>query len=243
MVMTDKINPNEKHYKSFSFEVKEIQEDDSEFFTFEGYASTFGNIDLGDDIVEKGAFSESLLKNPSVPVLWQHDMAMPIGKSIEMREDERGLFVKARLPKGDDFVKGRVMPQMKVGSIQEMSIGFFIKGASYDREKEIRTLEKIDLFEFSLVTKAMNPQARISGFKSFKELEIKSLKDIETFLKDCGFSNKESLTLISKIKEFSNQSDSVKKSDELQCDIGSLTQELKNINQLLTIKNNLTKCQ
>jgi phage head maturation protease len=171
--------------KQLSFEVKQIDREDPNYFTFEGYASTFGNIDLGDDIVAKGAFTESLKENPKVKVLWQHKMDEPIGVPQIMREDEKGLFVVANLPKEDQFVKGRVMPQVKIGSVAE----------------------KLDLFEFSLVTKAMNPQAQVTNFKSYKETEIKSLKDIEIFLKSGGMSQNGAKTLISNVKQFLNQRD------------------------------------
>ena len=49
-------------------------------------------------------------------------MSEPIGKSVELFEDNIGLFVKAKLPKEDDLVKGRVVPQMKVGSINEITL-------------------------------------------------------------------------------------------------------------------------
>jgi hypothetical protein len=66
----------------------------------------------------------------------------------------------------------------------------------------IRLLKEIDLFEVSLVTKAMNSRALVTGFKSFE-----TLRDIEQTLKDSGFSNNEAKTLISKIKEFSSKRD------------------------------------
>ena len=75
-------------------EVKEITEDDG-FYTFQGYASTFGNVDHGNDVVERGAFRKTLMelsnKAPRVPdtnyskimpILWQHDMDEPIGSFI-----------------------------------------------------------------------------------------------------------------------------------------------------------------
>jgi len=85
-----------------------------------------------------------------------------------------------------------------------MSIGFFTRDA--EMEKGVRLLKEIELFEVSLVTKAMNPQALVSGFKS-----MESLKDIEQSLKEMGLSNTEAKTLISKVKEFSNQRDAEEK--------------------------------
>lgn len=154
-----------KEIKTFPFEVKSTQEVDN-IFTFEGYASTFNNIDYGDDMVIRGAFADSLAKNSQVPILWQHQMSEPVGVSIKLYEDDKGLFIKGNLPKDDTLVSGRIIPQMKVGSIKEMSIGFFTK--DFEMLKNgIRALKQIELFEVSLVTKAMNSQALVSGFKSF----------------------------------------------------------------------------
>ena len=72
----------EKEIKSFPFEVKATAEENN-IFTFEGYASTFNNVDHGDDIVIRGAFSNSLAKNSQVPILWQHQMSEVIGVSVQ----------------------------------------------------------------------------------------------------------------------------------------------------------------
>lgn len=154
-----------KEIKTFPFEVKSTQEVENNF-TFEGYASTFNNIDYGDDMVIRGAFADSLARNSQVPILWQHQMSEPVGVSIQLYEDEKGLFIKGNLPKDDTLVSGRIIPQMKVGSIKEMSIGFFTKDSEM-LKNGIRALKQIELFEVSLVTKAMNSQALVSGFKSF----------------------------------------------------------------------------
>lgn len=194
------LNTDKKQYKSFSFETKNINEDER-YYKFEGYASTFGNVDLGDDIIERGAFTTSLKNTPEVPVLWQHDMEVPIGKSVEMREDENGLFVSAILPKKDTFVSGRVMPQMEVGSIKEMSIGFMINDADIQKmgDKYVRVIKDIDLFEFSLVTKAMNPQALVTGFKS-----VQPSKDMQLASRDRDW---DSSAAVQRIRSFTNSED------------------------------------
>jgi len=188
-----------KETKSFSFEIKAMSEEDNNF-VFEGYASTFGNVDLGEDVIAAGAFAKTLIETPNVPILWQHEMDEPIGISITLREDAKGLFVQAKLPKDDTQVSGKVIPQMRIGSVREMSIGYFAINCEY--QDEIRIIKEIELFEISLVTKAMNPKALVTGFKS-----LESLSDVEKSLKERGFSNTEAKTLISKIKEFSNQRD------------------------------------
>ena len=219
----------EKEIKSFPFEVKATAEENN-IFTFEGYASTFNNVDHGDDIVMRGAFSNSLAKNSQVPILWQHQMSEVIGISVQLREDDKGLLVKGNLPTDDTLVSGRIIPQMKVGSIKEMSMGYFVE--DYEITKDgIRLLKKINLFEVSLVTKAMNSQALVTGFKSFE-----TLRDIEQTLKNNGFSNTEAKTLISKIKEFSSKRDA---SEDNQRDADATKQQI--ITDLNKFINNLKK--
>jgi HK97 family phage prohead protease len=155
-------------YIRVPFEVKNLTEDD-DFWYFQGYASTFGNIDRGDDVISRGAFVESL-RNITPRVYWNHDgQQPPIGKSIESFEDEKGLFVRARMPKDDVFVSGRIMPQLKNGSIDSMSIGFNVIADRIENKesKRVRIIDKLVLWEYSLVNIPMNPDARVLGIKSF----------------------------------------------------------------------------
>ena len=74
---------------------------------FSGYGSIFGNEDQGNDVVQKGAFTKSLNTRPAskVKMLFQHKTDEPIGVFEDIREDEKGLFVKGRLALGTQ--KGR----------------------------------------------------------------------------------------------------------------------------------------
>jgi HK97 family phage prohead protease len=173
--------PIEMKKMAVPFEVKQLQEDD-DFFTFIGHAATFGNIDRGDDVIMRGAFNDTLRdkasNNERFPVLWQHQTDMPIGIFPKITEDEIGLFVEGRLPKEDTFVSGRVMPQMRVGSINTMSIGFTLPSVdAFEIEDGIRKINKITLWEISLVTIPMNPQARVTDMKSIVPFQDLPLAD------------------------------------------------------------------
>ena len=151
------------------FEVKQLTEDE-DYYIFEGYGSTFGNIDRGLDVVQPGAFKETIIELMSankvgkLPVLWQHNQDMPLGTYTELREDNHGLYVKGRLPKADTFVSGRVIPQMKAGSVATMSIGY--NTVEHVMEAGVRLLQKLKLWEISLVTIPMNPLAEVTGIKA-----------------------------------------------------------------------------
>lgn len=151
------------------FEVKQITED-ADYFIFEGYASVFHAVDLGNDAVMPGAFTETVAelmgskKVGKLPALWQHDCDEPVGSYTDLREDSHGLFVKGRLPKADTFVSGRVIPQMKAESVSAMSIGY--STLDYAIEGGVRLLKTLKLWEISLVTMPMNQLALITDFKS-----------------------------------------------------------------------------
>lgn len=152
------------------FEVKGVKEEGEDFIV-EGIASMYGNVDLGEDIVMAGCFAEDLKENgDNRPVLWQHRWDEPIGLGT-FSENVGGLMMRATLPRDDDFVKGRVMPQVRKGSLTGLSIGFGIQDFDYTEEdgKRIRRLKRCKLYETSLVTFPMNEAARITAAKQFIE--------------------------------------------------------------------------
>ena len=84
-----------KEMKFCALDLKRVQEDGA----FAGYASLFDRVDLGRDVVSRGAFRDSLAKRGAggIKLLFQHDPNQVIGVWDEIREDARGLFVRGRL--------------------------------------------------------------------------------------------------------------------------------------------------
>lgn len=151
---------------------------------FSGYASTFGNVDNGNDIVAKGAFTKSLAERPAnkIKLLSQHKTDEPIGVFTEVFEDSKGLFVKGQLALGTQ--KGRETYElMKMGAIDGMSIGFRAnpEKQTYNESKRTRTLNEVQLLEISLVTFPMNERATVQSIKGEK-----SIREWETILRDAG---------------------------------------------------------
>jgi len=133
---------------------------------FEGYASLFNVSDLGNDIVLPGAFAQSLRRRgpTGIKMLWQHDAAQPIGTWLDLQEDNRGLQVRGRL--NLDVARAReVYSLMREGAVDGLSIGFRAGKAVRDRKTGLRRLEQIDLWEISVVTFPMLPQARVNAVK------------------------------------------------------------------------------
>ena len=134
---------------------------------FEGYASLFDREDLGRDIVRPGAFRESLGKRGAegIRMLFQHDPNQPIGVWLKIYEDARGLFVRGRLT--TEAAKAReVLSLMRAGAIDGLSIGFRTVIGKRDSRSGVRKLEKVDLWEISIVTFPMLPEARVETVKS-----------------------------------------------------------------------------
>ena len=65
----------DKLVKSFDFKIEQkgLHEDD-DVFTFEGFASTFGNIDRDGDIIVAGAFTDTI-KEMIPALLWPTSLA------------------------------------------------------------------------------------------------------------------------------------------------------------------------
>ncbi|MFV0409556.1 MAG: HK97 family phage prohead protease [Paracoccus sp. (in: a-proteobacteria)] len=140
----------------------------------EGYASRFGLADQGGDVVVKGAFSASLARlakrGDKVRMLWQHDPARPIGVWDEIREDDNGLWVKGRLLP-DVALAREAEVLIDAGAIDGLSIGYRTIRAEKDG-KGRRLLREIELWEVSLVTFPMLPEAKIGHKETEESMEF-----------------------------------------------------------------------
>ncbi len=149
-------------YKALNFKAEDTNVSER---TFAGYASTWDE-DLGGDIITKGAFNKTMERKDRIKVLWQHNE--PIGKSLNMSTDTKGLYVEGKISKtrlGDEAIE-----LMKDGVIDQMSIGFSIpEGKSEYNEKGKRLIHEVKLYEYSLVTFPMNEKAIITSVKSVSQ--------------------------------------------------------------------------
>jgi HK97 family phage prohead protease len=163
----------------------------SEEGVFEGYASKWGIVDQGGDFVSKGAFKKSVKSTgvPRIKMLWQHDPHQPIGMWSDVKEDDTGLYVKGQLllsvSKGAE-----VNALMKAGIIEGLSIGYRTLKATRDEKTGTRNLLEVELWEISVVTFPMLPEATISKGDWTK-------RDVEHTLRDAGMPNAMAVKLIS----------------------------------------------
>ena len=147
--------------------IGELQDIDDKTGIVKGYGSIFGNIDSDGDIITKGAYTKTISENGNrVKYLYQHQMDKPLGKMINLYEDEKGLMFEAEIPKtqlGKD-----VLELMKAGVITENSVGILPmqkEGCPDGMENCYRKLTEVKLYEISAVTLAANDEAMILDVK------------------------------------------------------------------------------
>lgn len=163
---TAKVNgPQER--KTFAFTVDAL---DVTGRTVEGYGAVFGNTDAYGDIIHKGAFAKTIAeRGGKIKFLYQHEPSMVLGRVLELREDEKGLFVKAIV--SDTQVGRDVLALLQDGALDGMSIGYdAIKGGVEFTESQdgsvTRNLKEIRLWEISLVTFPANELATVTALKA-----------------------------------------------------------------------------
>ncbi len=205
---------------SFGLRELKLAPEESKDMTFEGYGAVFGNVDSYGDVIQPGAFAESLAAAAKSEVwpamLLQHggygmgaDDMTPIGIWTSLSEDGVGLKVTGKLA---DTARGReayaLLKMDPRPAISGLSIGYIAKEWTQRSKPEEprRTLKKVDLLEVSLVTFPANGKARISAVKSLDE--IASLADAEAFLREVGgLSKSQAVAFIARVKAASGRGD------------------------------------
>jgi len=149
--------------KFTSLDLKRVEPDG----TFSGYASLFNREDMGRDIVLPGAFRDSLLARGTsgIRMLYQHKPDEPIGIWESLQEDARGLYARGRLTLAVARAR-EVLALMRAGALDGLSIGFRTVTGHRDAKTGIRRLARIDLWEISIVTFPLLPDARIAHVKA-----------------------------------------------------------------------------
>lgn len=202
----------------FKYELKSFEEDE-ENYTLKGIAST-PDVDLCKDIIEQKALINSVEKYGLPKFLHLHKQdEQPLGAIKNVVLEDGNVCIEAIMPKNDK--NKEIANLIKINSYGGLSIGYSALKSHFKKDGyhgNIRVITEIMWHETSLVALPCNPNAKLQEFKNkglkkniFKNL--KSLKELEEVLKDKGFSNKETLTCISKIKELTLNKDTAPTSD------------------------------
>ena len=128
----------------------------------EGHAAIFDSLsqDLGfmfpfKERINKGAFKSSLEKD-DIRALWNHDANYVLGRNkagtLELTETNKGLRVRIHPP--DTQWARDLTESIRRGDVTQMSFGFVVEKETWSVEgkEDIRTLEKVKLYDVSPVT-------------------------------------------------------------------------------------------
>ena len=167
------VDKNKILYFNSKFTAKALPSDDDEdqSVMIEGYAST-NDKDRHGDVVPTGVWEQGVkeyLKNPVI--LAYHNHTMPVGKMVEHKVDEKGLWIKAKI----SDAAGDVYKLIKKGILSAFSIGFRIKDAEYNAAAEVFLVKDLELHEISVVSVPANQNTLFNLSKSFESDEEFSL--------------------------------------------------------------------
>lgn len=181
---------------------------DSKTGHFAGYGAVFGNVDSHGDVIEPGAFKDSLAQweaKGSLPAMkMMHGSVanpftgsdLPVGKWKAMREDSRGLYVEGKLS-GMETDRGRYhYALMEDGALSGLSIGYKALRHARGSANIKRRLQTVHLAEVSLVPEGSNDQSVITDLKSWTDGDRPSLSQFEDFLREVGKFSKSEATAI-----------------------------------------------
>ena len=128
---------------------------------FAGYAAIYRTLDRGGDSIAPGAFAATLARWRALgrwpPLLWQHDPARPIGTIVALDSDGAGLRLVA------DVTDANAARLVRARRLTGLSFGYRVVAASGTMPRHLNAL---DLAEVSLVTRPMQPAARIVAVQS-----------------------------------------------------------------------------
>ena len=143
------------------------------------YLAHFNTIDSDNEKFLNGAFRKSIADHGPegsgrIKHLLQHDIMSPIGRFLELYEDEVGLRAISEVvntQKGTDTLK-----LYEAGIFNEHSVGFSeVKGKFEFNSEGVGVWSEVKLWEGSTVTWGANENTPFRGFKS---LDIEGAKDM-----------------------------------------------------------------
>lgn len=168
-----------------------------------GYFSAFDNVDADGDIIRMGAFSKTIQEqgpdsaHPRIKHLMNHDINLPLGKLMILKEDATGLYYESKVGThtlGQDYIK-----MVESGLITEHSIGFRTvkRNQLQDYEGYQKNpsggwfeITEVKLYEGSSLTawgaNSMTPIVALKGMTIEQQLEkmLQRSKSLEKFCRN-----------------------------------------------------------
>jgi HK97 family phage prohead protease len=164
-----------------SIELEETETESGEKVGYiEGIVSPYGNVDLGGDVVEKGAYKQFMNMTSKTTLQLDHGYTSKDVAGVAFYEDsEEGLKLKGEMNLNVQAVKDcydMIKFNAKRGVDMGLSIGYETIKADYDKSG-IRRLKELMLHESSITPFPMNTAARISSAKS-RKLQMSAKREL-----------------------------------------------------------------
>jgi hypothetical protein len=142
-----------------------------------GIASTYGNVDLQDDMLEPGAWAESVAEiqqsGRRIPLLDWHGSSLSrvIGSVVELRDSAKDLWFRAGFTSDEQGQRARQL--VRDGHLTGVSVGYTpLQGAIRSINGNlVRVLSKAHLHEISLTPIPANPLAQIEAANPLAQIE------------------------------------------------------------------------
>lgn len=132
-----------------SFEVKKVGGDTY----IQGWANK-AVVDRGKDIINKDAWQlDNFKKVPTI--LFNHDKDKPVGKGVDVRPTDQGLWIKAKISNSKDPTISMVRDLVNEGMLNAFSVGFEAKDEQKNTDG-VNEITNAELYECSIVTLPMN---------------------------------------------------------------------------------------
>ena len=184
------------HTDQIAYEIIETKSGKDFYIT--GYIST-PDIDLVNDVVSPNAMKSMLtqIKSSTITLDYEHEAfrddpsILPVGKIIEAKLDDRGLWVKCKLNNSSPKFKD-LWGSVKGGFVNAFSIAFTnVKAATTKMgDSIIRIIEDLTLLNVALTGVPVNPKASLAGY-SMKSVFLKAIGDYEKKAEDTKMSEEE----------------------------------------------------
>jgi HK97 family phage prohead protease/HK97 family phage major capsid protein len=134
----------------------------------EGYAST-NAVDRVGDVIPTAVWEKGIknyLKNPII--LAYHDYEQPVGRMVDHKIDNQGLWIKARISAASEDIYNLI----KDSVITAFSVGFRVLDAEYNSATELFVIKELELVEISVVPVPCNQDTLFNLAKAFKDASI-----------------------------------------------------------------------